>query len=121
MKNKKLVSILAGIMILSAVATGCSSKDANASAEGYKDGSYTAEVEGQSGPMNVEVEIKDGKIAEVKVASHNETDGIATPALEQLPAAIVEKNSTEVESVSGATLTSGRIIEAVNACLEQAK
>ena len=41
--------------------------------------------------------------------------------LEQLPSLIVESNSIAVEAVSGATLTSMRVINAVTDCLEQAQ
>ena len=34
---------------------------------------------------------------------------------------IVESNSTEVDAISGATLTSMRVVNAVLACLEQAQ
>ncbi len=78
-------------------------------------------LHGHMHPLKVSVEIKDGKIASVTVTEHQETDGVADPALEQIPAAIVEKNSTDVDVVSGATLTSNGIIEAVNNALEQAK
>lgn len=88
---------------------------------GAKDGTYTAEVDGQEGKMEVEVVIEAEKITAVTILSHNETESLAGPALEQIPEAIVAANSTAVDSVSGATLTSNRIIEAVESCIEQAK
>lgn len=88
---------------------------------GIKDGIYEATVDGQNGDMTVQVAVADGKIAEVTVLSNHETENIAAPALEKVPAAIVEQNSPDVDGVTGATLTSGRIKEAVKACLEQAK
>lgn len=84
------------------------------------DGKYTATVDGQDGPMTVEVEIKDGKIANVAVTSHAETEAIAAPALEQIPANIVSENSVNIDVVSSATLTSNRILDAVTDCLTQA-
>lgn len=85
-----------------------------------KDGEYEATVDGQNGPMNVAVTVADGKISAVTVKSHNETEGIAAGALEQVPAKIVESNSVGVDAVSGATLTSERIKKAVVDCLTQA-
>ena len=55
------------------------------------------------------------------MVSHNETPGISDPAIEQLPAAIVEANSTDVDSVSGASVTSKAIKEAVQEALSQVK
>ncbi len=88
---------------------------------GIKDGIYEATVDGQNGDMTVQVAVADGKIAEVAVVSNQETENIAAPAIEKVPASIVEQNSPDVDGVTGATLTSGRIKEAVKACLEQAK
>lgn len=88
---------------------------------GLKDGEYTATVDGQNGPMEVRVTVAGGKLSDVTVVSHNETEGIAGPALEKIPAAMVASNSPIVDGVTGATLTSGRIREAVKACLDNAK
>ena len=85
-----------------------------------KDGAYTATVDGQSGPMTVVTTIEGGKIAAVEVTENNETPTIAAVALESIPAKIVETNSVDVDGVSGASLTSGRIMKAVAECLTQA-
>lgn len=80
--------------------------------------SYQVTVKGHNGPMTVVAAVEDGTITNVEVTEHEETDGLADPALADVPAAIVETNSTEVEVVSGATITSEAIIEAVNLILE---
>ena len=85
-----------------------------------KDGTYTATVDGQSGPMTVVTTIEGGKIAAVEVTENNETPSIAAAALETVPAKIVETNSVDVDGVSGASLTSGRIMKAVAQCLTEA-
>ena len=84
------------------------------------DGEYTATVDGQMGPMTVAVVIAEGKIASVVVVSHQETPSIAAAALEKIPAEIVNSNAATVDTITGATLTSNRIMEAVANCLEQA-
>ena len=84
-----------------------------------KDGTYNAEVDGQEGPMSVEVTIKGGKIGNVEVKEAHESS-FTEEAQKSVPAAIVEKNSLEVDNVTGATLTSTRIKTAVKDCLEQA-
>lgn len=88
---------------------------------GIQDGSYEATVDGQNGDMVVSVTVADGAITDVTIVSSNETDTIAADALEKVPAAIVEGNTPVVDAVTGATLTSERIMEAVKQCLEQAK
>ena len=83
------------------------------------DGEYTATVDGQEGPMTVKTTIADGKIAAVEIVEQHESSFTAD-AQEKIPAQIVESNSLDVDSVSGASLTSGRIVSAVKDCLEQA-
>lgn len=85
-----------------------------------KDGKYETTVDGQEGPMTVNVTIADGKISEVVVGDNKETEAIASGAIKDIPAKIVESNSVDVEAVSGATLTSERIKKAVVQCLTEA-
>ncbi|QNO15365.1 FMN-binding protein [Alkalicella caledoniensis] len=87
----------------------------------YIDGVYEGESYGYKAQIKVSVEVTDGKISKVEILEQDETESIAGPALEQTPSAIVEKNSTDVEVVSGATLTSEGIINAVKNALENAK
>ena len=84
-----------------------------------KDGTYNAQVDGQEGPMSVEVMIKDGKINNVVVKEAHESS-FTEEAQKSVPAAIVESNSLDVDNVTGATLTSTRIKTAVKDCLTQA-
>ena len=78
-------------------------------------------MDGQEGPLTLEVVIESGSIAAVNVVEEHETPTIGGRALEELPGMIVESNSTEVDAISGATLTSMRVVNAVLACLEQAQ
>ncbi|NLY46554.1 MAG: FMN-binding protein [Tissierella sp.] len=112
---KKHISIILVVVLLATALVGCGSSDA-----GLTDGTYTGEAQGMA-PLKVSVTVTDGKIADVEVTEQEETPGFSEPALEQIPDAIVEKNSTEVDAVSGATVTSNAIKEAVNNALEQAK
>lgn len=73
------------------------------------------------GKLVVKVTMDGEKIAAVEVLEQKETAGLADPALANVPAAIVAANSTEVDTVAGATITSKAIIEAVNNALSQIK
>ena len=86
----------------------------------YTDGTYTGTAAGRNGDVVVSVTVTNGKIASVDVVKHEETAGISDAALTDVPAAIVKKNSTKVDAVSGATVTSKAIIEAVDAALANA-
>jgi len=111
-----------GIMeaVKNALEGGPSEEEPNGEEVSYQDGVYFGEAEGMH-HLKVSVEVADGKIVKVEVVEHEETEGIADGALEQIPAAIVEKNSPKVEIVSGATFTSEGIMEAVKNALEEAK
>ena len=83
------------------------------------DGEYQATVDGQEGDLTVSVTIADGKISKVEVLEAHESS-FTTEAQEKVPERIVENNSPDVDTVSGATLTSNRIMDAVAICLEEA-
>lgn len=88
----------------------------------YKDGSYTGEGQGKSGPVKVQVTVKAGKITSVKVLEQKETPMIFKGAEAGVIPAIVKANGTKgVATVSGATLSSKGIIAATNAALAKAK
>lgn len=111
---KKHIAILLILVLVATALVGCGGSK-------YKDGTYEGEAQGAHGPVKVSVEVKDGKIADVEVAEHEENMDHAEPALEQIPGAIVDKNSTDIDTVSGATVTSNAIKEAVDKALEEAK
>ena len=93
-----------------------------AAATTMADGEYKASAKGIGGDVPVTVTVKDGKIAKVEVGENSETEGIGSKAIEQLPDAIVKANGTEgVDAVSGASVTSKAIFDAVNDCMDQAK
>ena len=97
------------------------SSSAKAEAGALKDGTYEGSAKGMESTVKVTVTVKDGKISDVK-AEGQETQGIGSKAIEQLPAKIVEANGTEgVDAVSGATVTSKAIFSATDQALESAK
>lgn len=85
-----------------------------------KDGVYTASSVGRNGAINVEVVIKNDKIASVKVLDWSETTPVADDARTKLLEDIVKHQSTEVDVISGATLSSFAIKDAVVKCIEKA-
>ena len=116
---KKLLSgVLTAAMAFSLVA--CSSTDNGGSTGSFTPGTYEGTAAGRNGDVTVSVTLTENEISEVTVTAHEETAGIADPAIEQIPAAIVAAQSTQVETVSGATITSQAIIDAANAALESA-
>ncbi len=76
---------------------------------------------GMGGDLVVRVTVDGDAIANVEVMEHNETVGKGTPAIENLPDAIIAANSTDVDDISGATISSKAIKEAVEDALSQKK
>ena len=109
---KKILSLL---ICLAVMATCCV-----AMAEGISDGTYTGTGIGKNGDVQVSVTFEGGAIASVEVGEHMETEGVCEPAIERIPAAIVEHQSIAVDAVAGATLTSQAIMDAVADCITQA-
>ncbi len=88
----------------------------------YTDGTYEATGKGIGGDVPVTVTVTDGKISDVTVGDNSETQGIGSKAIEQLPSEIVAANGTDgVDAVSGASVTSKAIFDAVNDALAQAQ
>lgn len=85
--------------------------------ENLTDGEYKGEAEGMNGAVKVKVTVKDGKISAVEVTEHQESDGISDPAIETMPGRIVESQSTAVDAVTNATITSNAIKHAVENAL----
>ncbi|MCL1965476.1 MAG: FMN-binding protein [Firmicutes bacterium] len=78
----------------------------------------TGKANGYGGELMVTVRKNGEDLVGVEVTSHNETESVAGKALERIPQEILAKNGTEgVDVVSGATLTSKAIIDAVNNAL----
>ncbi len=85
-----------------------------------KDGAYTGTGSGRNGEITVELTVKAGKLATVNVVRHGETAGISDAALARVPAEIVAQQSTAVDAVTGATMTSEGIKAAVADAIRQA-
>lgn len=83
-------------------------------------GEYTVETYGMNAPMTVVVTMDAEGIVAIDVPVHGETIGIGDCAIEAVSAAIIEAQSLNVDSVSGATYTSGVLVRAVNEALEMA-
>lgn len=107
---KRTLSIVLSLMLLLSLTALAQSP--------YADGTYEGVGAGLMGQIKVSVTVTDGKIADVQVLEHSETSGISDPAIQAIPVAIVEAQSTVVDAVAGATYTSEGIKKAVLNALE---
>lgn len=89
------------------------------------DNQYIGKAQGMDDEIVIRVTVDDGKISQVEVLKQNETEGIGVPATEQLPEKFVGLDTEEainaVDGISGATITSNALKQAVVNALMQAK
>ena len=85
-----------------------------------KDGVYTASAVGRNGSINVQVTIKNDAIADVKIVDWSETHPVADLTKTKLIPDIIKYQSVDVDAISGATLSSFAIKQAVGECIEKA-
>ena len=85
----------------------------------YTPGTYTATETGTSA-VTVTMTFSDSAIIEVKVDTSKETIELAVESAEQFQEALMAAQSSEIDSVSGATITSNAVKKAAASCIEQA-
>lgn len=117
LKRNNLLAIILMIFIVVAL-VGCNKKDTGDTS--YKSGVYTTEANGYGGVIKVETTLTNDKIEAIKILENSETEGIGSVAIEKLPSEIVNSQSLGVDAISGATVTSTAIIEAVSKAVEEA-
>ncbi len=87
--------------------------------DSYIDGIYYGIGTGFGGPLKVMVKISDGKIASIQVVENSDGSSYISKASAVI-SSILSKQSTNVDTVSGATYSSVGIIQAVRNALSQA-
>ncbi len=74
---------------------------------------------GRNDDITVTVVADQEKIYQIKVDDHKETDGIGSEAVKQLPAKIFQAQSLKVDAISGATISSNGIKNAIINALDE--
>ena len=87
--------------------------------EGLKDGEYEGNSQGYGGDFKVKIKIKNGELSAINVVINNETPEYYEKA-SVIIAQILEKGNTDVDSISGATISSEAIKNAVRDALHKA-
>ena len=118
MRKRIAAFALASVMALSLI--GCGANSTSASSSAGVSGEFTGTAKGMGGDVTVTLTLTDSKITGCTAEGADETQGIGTLALEQLPGQIAETGSIAVDGVSGATITSDAIKEAAAAALTAA-
>ena len=81
---------------------------------------YLGVGEGMHAAVKVKVKYVDGKIVSIEVIEQHETVGMTDRVWSDLPPAMVAANSADVDIISGATISSHALIEAVEDAISQA-
>ena len=101
--------------------TTLDSLTSNNASQKYKDGIYTGSGQGfKGGTTKISVTVADGKIVNIETLSNGDTPQYFERASGTITKEILSKQSTEVDTVSGATFSSKGIISAVKDALNQA-
>ena len=117
MKKKNVLAslLLAGAMFL----TACGGSASSTSAAGGVSGSFTGTAKGM-GEVSVTLTLTDNVITDCTAKGDEETPGIGSVVIEQFPGEVVEGNTINLDSISGATITSNAFMEAAKAALTEA-
>ena len=105
---KKLFCLLLALVLLLCVGAHAEAQTYEASAQGF------------GGKITVKVTVEGDTILAVEISGPNETQGLGSVAVDNLGDAIVKAQTPNVDTVSGATVSSKAIIAAVTDALEQA-
>lgn len=113
-KTKRILSLLLSlIMIFSLVACSNNEKPNDEVV------TYEATKKGYAGDIKVKVGVKNNEITSIDVDEGEETPTIGGTAISKLTDEILNRNTTNVDVVTGATLSSTALIEAINEALEK--
>ena len=95
--------------------------DAKNTDGGWKDGTYEGEGQGFGGKVVVEVTIESGEITCIEVKEAQKEDSAYFEMAKDIIEDIVDAQSADVDTISGATFSSTGIREAVTQALEKAE
>lgn len=87
----------------------------------YTDGEWEGEAQGFGGPMAVRVTVRQGTITDITIVSAEKEDQAYLSMAEDMIPAIIEAQSADVDTVTGATFSSTGIRDAAAQALEKAE
>lgn len=82
---------------------------------------YSASAMGFGGNVTVTITVSEGVITSVVINGPDETAGLGSRVIEEMPTQIIAAQSADIDGISGATETSNAVKNALRSCLAQAK
>ena len=116
---RKLFSSMLALFMAFSVA-GCSSKTPSETGT-FKAGTYSASEQGFGGEVTVTITTDTSKITDVVITGEKETPEKGGVAMEQMQSAILEKQTSDVDLISGSTITSEAVKKAAEKVIAEAK
>ncbi len=110
---KKISILLVLLLIFSCFSTG-------AFAEGMEPGTYEGSANSVGGAIRVAVTVDENKILNIEILEIHDSEGVGSAAAQRLPEQMLEHQTTNVDGVTGATLSSIFIRNAVNDAISKA-
>lgn len=128
MKKRKLLALTLSLIMAIGSLVGCTQQGDKPTVTGQPSqtrptgtdkpaasvsGTFEGKGHGMQGPITVSIKVEDNKITGIDYITYTETENITSVAKERIVAQIVEQQSLSVDTVTGATLSSHGIINAV--------
>ena len=114
---KSLFKVLLAFSLLLSM-TACT---AESKPDKFEAGVYQSTQTGHHGEIVVETTFTNERIEQVKIVKNGDTMMISEPAAEAICANVVKYQTSEVDAVSGATLSSNAMMRGISDCIKQAE
>ena len=112
MKKIIMVALLAALLLIPSVCL-CESPEIVLAENEY----LGISENGAGGPISLKVTLEDGVIKAIDVISQHETRGLGTTAIRRVVDAMIKGNTIEIDNITGATITTNAMKEAVTQAL----
>lgn len=116
-RNAVLLFMLMFMLLATSALAGCSAEEEVAAI--YTPGTYEGEGQGHAGPIKVAVSVSETAIDSIEIVDFNDSEFAEGPA-DDMITKIVEANTSEIDVVAGATVTTTGVKEAAAMALAQA-
>lgn len=107
----------AGNLVPLSGSSGGTASETSVSHGKYKDGTYQGSAQGYRGQISVKVKVESGSITSIEITSYEDDDRFFNSAKSGVIDEIINSQSVDVSTLSGATYSSQGIISAVAAAL----
>ena len=115
LKTIKFALLMAGMVLVGGTVFAQQAPTLN----GNTNGTATAAKPGFGGDVTVTITVANGTITQVTVVGPGETAGIGATVIESAATQIKERNSCEIDTIAGATVTSTAVKNAALECLNK--